>query len=143
MKGWSAAAGEAAGWTRKACMRTGESAAVRTGEAATAVRSATMLRKRFAAEPGNHHRDRSETLHADILRPFGKLRGGEETGVRGGFRLGTVRPRECQMSALPCSHQLRIGPERPYGEHSCGLLVTDEKLLCLANRKIDEVDSGN
>jgi hypothetical protein len=81
MKGRSAATGEAAGWARKASMRTGESA-VRTGEATTAVRSATtMLRKRSAAGPNNqqrdHHRNRSETLHEDILRPFGKLRTGE------------------------------------------------------------------
>jgi hypothetical protein len=74
MKGWSASAGEAAGWARKACMR--------TGEAATAVRSATtMLRKRSATGPKNqqrdHHRNRSETLHEHILRPFGKLRTGE------------------------------------------------------------------
>lgn len=55
---------------------------MRTGEAATAVRSATtMLRNRSAAGPNNHqrdhHRNRSETLHADILRPFGRLRTGE------------------------------------------------------------------
>ena len=81
MKGWSAATGETAGRARKACMRTGEAAAVKTGEAATAVRSTTMLRKRFAGGPNNHqrdhHRDRSETLHADILRLFGKLRRGD------------------------------------------------------------------
>ena len=56
---------------------------MRTGEAATAVRSATMLRKRSATEPGDHHRDRSETLHADILRLFGKLRRSLEVGVLG------------------------------------------------------------
>jgi hypothetical protein len=44
-------------------MRAGKTAAsVRTGEATT-VKSPTTLRNRTTAEPGEHHRDRSETLH--------------------------------------------------------------------------------
>jgi hypothetical protein len=46
------------------------------GEAATAVRSATaMLREGCAGSPSNYqgdHRNRSETLHAEILRLFGE-----------------------------------------------------------------------
>jgi hypothetical protein len=75
-KDWSAV--ESAPWRREAWSPTGK-AHVGTGEATAGTGHAsvesTPLRKRSAGEPDDHNRDRSQTLHAYILRPFAKLGG--------------------------------------------------------------------